>query len=166
MAKKKKYLFGGTPDKGGHVTYQTNGKGRWWKRVSAKRCVGEVFLHGQCQGVKGHKGVHWSFSPAGNFCWSDNEKDPQEGGCSGSTPPSHKDYKSPLEMDKHHYSNLGSDWEEITDAELIARLDRDEILDDGASVIRPVTDKKLLAKMSKRLKDHETKIAKKKKEAK
>lgn len=161
---KKKFLFGGgTPDKGAHVTYQTDGNGRWWKRVSAKRCVEEVFLHGQCQGVKGHKGVHWSYDPAGCFCWDDNKKDPKEGGCSGSTPPSHKQYRSPVEMEEHHYSSHGGGWEEVTDKVLLARLEADEVLDDGASVIRPVTDKKVLEKMGKRLKDHEEKLSKSKK---
>lgn len=148
------------PDKGGRITYQTDGNGKWWKRVSAIRCTEEVFMHGQCQGVDGHDGLHWCYSECGSFCWDDNEYDPKEGGCSGTTPPDHEKYQSPQDMMKLYHGNLGGDWEEVVDIDLIAKLEADDVWDDNVGVIRPVTNKKSLARL-KRIKKENAAEAKK-----
>lgn len=157
----KKLLWSGKePDVGARVTYTTDGKGKWWKRVSAKRCTEEVFMHDQCQGVHGHDGVHWCYNASGSFCWDDNEYDPKEGGCSGTTPPDHEKYVSPVEMVKHHYSSHGGEYVEVVDPELIAKLEKDELLGENVGVIRPVTDPKRLAHLDKIKKKNEKAAAK------
>lgn len=130
-----------TPDDGGHVLFSTDGKGRWWKRTWCKRCTEEVFLFDQCQGVSGHKGVHWSYSPSGSFCWSDNKEDPCEGhekGSAGSTPPDHFLYVSPRDMVENYYLSTYEDVE-VIDLVEIARLEADETTE-NESVNRPVTE--------------------------
>lgn len=115
-------MFDEKKDLGGTVHYYQDHEGKFFKRTSAKRCVEDVFLVGQCQGVEGHNGLHWRYDSSGNFCWSDNEFDPKEGGCSGSTPPDHKNYISPVEMCNSHYSKFGSEWEEVIDPEELKML--------------------------------------------
>ena len=121
--------------------YSTNGKGEWWKREWQEQCPQSVFLHGQCQGVKGHKGVHWAFTSSGSFTWSDNKRDPLKGemkGCSGTTPPDHKDYKTPLQMQKHHHNSFYTD-SKVADPKEIARLERED-LKVHESLNRPVSE--------------------------
>lgn len=147
MSKKdKKYWNGRTPDKGGGISYYSDGE-NWWRKTAAIRCTEEVFMHGQCQGVEGHDDVHWCYSECGSFCWDDNEYDPKEGGCSGSTPPDHEKYRSPQDMQKHYHANHGSEWEKIEDVDLIAKLEADEIVGENISVSRPVTSPKALARL-------------------
>jgi len=124
-------------------------------RVSAIRCVEQVLMSGhQCQGVDGHDGLHWSYREDGSFCWSDNEYDPKEGGCVGSTPPDHEKYKSPQEMCRFHfhYGNFSGDWEKIHDADLIDKLKRNlESIDDydlDGGIISPITDEKTIAHLN------------------
>lgn len=121
--------------------YCTNGKGHWWKIEYKRQCPEGVFMQGRCQGVEGHKGVHWRFGAHGSFHYDDNDVDPSEGGCSGSIPPDHASYRTPSEMANHYYMN---NWtrEEVTDPAEIARLESDEI-NDGESINRPVDMSKL-----------------------
>src|SRR5439155_5922097 len=67
------------------VCYYTDGKGHWLRREWKPQCRAEVFIYGGCQGVKGHRGVHWCYSTSGSFEWQDNANDPQHDGCAGST---------------------------------------------------------------------------------
>ena len=114
-----------------NILYSTDGKGNWWKREWVEQCSEDVFIRrGQCQGVKGHEGVHWRFGSAGWFEWDEPE------GCSGTTPPDHKSYVSPLEMEKKHWLSNYSDTE-ITDTEKITQLERGEC-EEEASIDRPV----------------------------
>jgi hypothetical protein len=101
--------------------------------------------------VKGHKGVHWLFSPSGDFDWDDNDYDPQEDGCSGSTPPGHRDYMSPVKMQKHYHGNHYID-AQVTDIATIAMLEKGKTPERGAAIDRPVTDKAMLAMVKKRTK--------------
>jgi hypothetical protein len=123
---------------GSNVLYTTDGKGRWIRREWKPQCSSKVFFYGRCQGVEGHKGVHWCYSASGSFQWDDNDNDPKHGGCAGSTPPGHKKYVSPVKMQKHYYVAHYTDTE-VTDPAIIAKLEKDQPPEKGASINRPVT---------------------------
>ena len=132
--------------------YSSDGKGNWWKTVWEEQCPEFVGIGGilaerkageglsmrqfRCQGVKGHKGVHWRYAPSGWLEWDDNEDDPTEDGCSGSTPPDHKTYRTPQRMLKHHWREHKTTTK-VTDPEKIAQLERGEY-EEGASIDKPV----------------------------
>lgn len=118
-----------------HVRFATDGKGRWWKTVWQRQCPEGVFLAGRCQGVEGHKGVHWRYNPCGSLRYSDNANDPSEHGGSGSIPPGHQNYKPPQEL-QHLYFMSYKETAEVTDPGEIARLERGQ-LRDGESLDRP-----------------------------
>lgn len=121
-----------------HILYSTDGRGNWWRREWKPQCNEEVFMSGRCQGVEGHKDVHWSYRPCGSFAWDDNDNDPKHDGCSGSTPPDHKEYKTPLEMQKHYYMSHYED-SVVDDPAIIAMLEKGETPEKGASLTRPLT---------------------------
>ena len=108
-----------------HVRYSRDDDGRWWKTVYQRQCPEGVFLAGRCQGVEGHKGVHWRYKPCGSLSHSDNENDPSDNGGSGSIPPGHKHYKPPHEL-QHLYYMCFKETIEVTDRAEIARLERNE----------------------------------------
>lgn len=114
MAKKRK-----------EVMFSTDGKGHWWRREWAQKCPEKVFFGRHCQGVEGHKGVHWCYGEDGSLHWDDNELDPQEDGCSGTTPPGHPSYITPLKMSKKLWLNHFTD-SEVTDPDELDRLEREE----------------------------------------
>ncbi len=87
--------------------------------------------------------MHWCYSPSGDFDWDDNDDDPQEGGCSGSTPPGHKDYLSPVKTQKHCHTSNYID-AQVTDKEIIAMLEKGKTPERDAGIDRPVTDKATL----------------------
>jgi hypothetical protein len=141
--------------RGENVCNYTNGKGYWLRREWKPQCSAKVFFDGRCQGVKAHKGVHWRYGPSGDFEWDDNDDDPQEGGGAGSTPPAHKDYVSPVKMQKHHHMSHYTDTE-VTDKAIIAILEKGKPPEPDAAIHRPVTDKRLLAALRKRLNKERT----------
>lgn len=108
--------------------YSTDGEGYWIRREWAPQCEEKVFLTGRCQGVKGHEGVHWHYKPNGSFAWSDNEDDPQHEGCSGTVPPGHADYSSPVEMQHEYWLSHFTD-QQVVDPDEIARLERGDLRD-------------------------------------
>ena len=116
-----------------HILYSTDGQGKWWRREWKRQCDQEVFFAGRCQGVQGHKDVHWSYRPCGNFAWDDNDADLKHDGCAGSTPPYHKEYKSPLEMQAHYYMNHYED-SEVEDPTILAMLEKGETPEKDASL--------------------------------
>lgn len=59
-------------------------------------------------------------------------------GCSGTTSPDHKDYKTPLQMQKHYHMSFYKD-SKVTNSKEIARLERED-LKDNESVNRPVSE--------------------------
>jgi len=121
-----------------NVAYYTDGKGYWLRREWKQQCPAKVFFYGRCQGVKGHPGVHWSYSASGNFEWAANgqaRKNPDA--VAGSTPPGHKEYVSPAKMQKHYYLSHYKD-EEVTDKTIIAMLEKDKPPERNASIDRPV----------------------------
>jgi hypothetical protein len=123
--------------KGANVTYYSDGKGFWLRREWKRQCSSKVFLAGRCQGVKGHKDVHWCYSPSGSFDWDDNAEDPKHGACAGSTPPGHKDYVSPVKMQKHYFVSHYTD-AHVTDKTIIAMLEKDKTPEADAAINRPV----------------------------
>lgn len=148
-----------------NIHYSTDGKGRWWKTEHRLQCPEKGFLRGRCQGVKGHKGVHWSFSSDGSFCYGDNDEDSSENGCSGITPPGHKSYRSPFEMEQHYYMRNASCME-VIDKDEIARLESNNIKS-GESVSRPVDFSKMspehAAELQRRLEEQDVVTKNKKK---
>lgn len=122
---------------GSRVAYYGDGRGRWIRRQWKAQCPSKVFFYGRCQGVKGHRGVHWCYSSSGNFQWSDNDEDPKHDGCAGSTPPGHKSYVSPNRMQKDYYLSHFTDTE-VKDKTVIAMLERDKTPEHGASINRPI----------------------------
>lgn len=117
------------------ASFFTNGDGKWSKTTWPDQCKEKVFLTGKCQGLSGHKGVHWCFNPSGWFCWSDNKENPIKDGCSGSTPPGHVLYRHPLEMQEFHWRNFYTK-EEVTDPKEIERLEKG-IIGDDETIDRP-----------------------------
>ena len=121
-----------------NVMYSTDGNGLWIRREWAEQCPERVLLASRCQGIKGHKGLHWCYKPDGRFAWGDNVDDPREDGCSGTTPPGHGRWVSPLEKQGDCWSNNYTDTQ-ITDPETIVRLEQDDPPEgDDASINRPV----------------------------
>jgi len=118
------------------VLFSTDGKGNWWRREWVEQCDQDVFFYGRCQGVKGHKGVHWCYQPCGSLAWDDNENDPTEKGAAGSIPPGHKSYTTPEKMVKKYWLEHYTDTK-VTDPKEIARLEADK-MKPGESITRPV----------------------------
>lgn len=139
---------------GARTTFFGDGRGGWLQVTRHPRCLfgsdegslDNALLNGcRCQGTAGHRDVHWAYAPDGSFRWVDNDDDPRHGGCSGSTPPGHKDYPDPVEKCKEHWMEF-CDEEAVADPELVAALEDDflgmyEALGrlgfSGASVNRP-----------------------------
>jgi hypothetical protein len=122
--------------RGNNICYYTNGKGYWLRREWKLQCRADVFFSGRCQGVKGHKGVHWRYSPSGDFEWSANETKIQDA-CAGSTPPDNDEYVQPITMQEHYHVSHYGDWE-VTDKAVIAMLERGKTPEGGAAIDRPV----------------------------
>ena len=134
----------------GHVMYSGDGKGGWWRTEWAVQCPEKVFFRNKCQGVLGHKGVHWAFGEDGSFHWDDNDSDPQEDGACGSTPPDHKSYKTPMAMQKHYYMSHKKT-AKVRDKAIIAKLEQDKIPEKDASINAPVKWDKLDPALRKKL---------------
>jgi hypothetical protein len=125
-----------------HVMLSTDGKGNWWRREWKPQCPEKVFIFRQCQGVEGHEGEHWCYRENGSFEWSRDKDHPDyENAASGSIPPDHKDYRTPLEMQQHYYMSHYTD-SEVTNPEEIARLERGETRE-GESINRPCTPEEI-----------------------
>ena len=127
--------------------FSTDGKGKWVRTTWPQQCDSDLLFGKRCQGVKGHEGQHWRYGDSGNF-----EHSTPNGGWA-STPPGHKKYITPLEMQQHFY-NTHSTTVVVTDVDEIARLERGE-LGDNESIMRPMDlksiSKGVLEKISKSL---------------
>ena len=118
----------------GRVIYYADGKGNWWRTEFAEQCGETVFILEECQGAKGHEDQCWAYSPSGSYLYNC-----EDGGC-GSTPPGHKNYVAPPEMADRYYLSIKTS-EEVTDPELIQRLEDDDPPEgDGASITRPLSE--------------------------
>lgn len=118
------------------VMYIRDHEGNWYRREWAEQCQHKGLFLKQCQGIKGHKGVHWSYRPDGSLVWEDND-DPLHNWAAGSTPPGHERYVSPIDMQPDHHLSHYTETQ-VTDPELLAKLESDELDEDGASTVRPV----------------------------
>lgn len=120
-------------DEGGRFFYYKDRDGRWWRRRGAWRCCEEVMFIGQCQGVLGHEGVHWGYSPSGDFCFGDPR------GFDGQTPPGHPHYRNPEDMREFYYLDKVSEPFLVEDPDEIARLESGK-LEDGECSVSAVGD--------------------------
>ena len=121
------------------VAYYELDDGSWKWLDYAEQCPEDVFLLKRCQGVKGHKGVHWAYDESGSFCYEDNKDDSTENGYSGSIPPEHKDYRTPISMREHYHLNH-TKVSPLVDEEIIARIKKRQ-LKNGESLDRPYRGK-------------------------
>lgn len=117
--------------------YSGDGRGNWWRTEWSEQCPEKVFLSGRCQGVKGHKGIHWCYGADGSFDWEDNDDDHKHDGASGSTPPDHKSYKTPQLMAKCHFMRFKKT-AKVTDKAIIAKLEKGKTPENYASLNRPI----------------------------
>jgi hypothetical protein len=111
--------------------YSRNDKGAWWRTEWSAQCPKKAYLSDKCQGVLGHKGVHWAFGADGSFHYG-----LVDGGC-GCIPPGHKDYRTPQSMQKLHYLRFKKTVK-VTDKAIIAKLEKDKTPEKDASINRPV----------------------------
>jgi hypothetical protein len=137
--------------------YYKDNDGNWWKTTWAEQCP-ERCIFGECQGVKGHKGIHWSYRSCGSFIWRDNDADPKykhEHIAGGVTPPGDKHYVNPIDMFKHHYMEH-SDTVRVEDIEKIELLNKGEC-EDEAFIDMPVVmddlDPKLREELQNRIEE-------------
>jgi hypothetical protein len=102
--------------------YSTDGSGRWWVSEWQPQCDHDILFSGECQGTKGHEGDHWRYMADGSYHWR------REGAGGGWTPPGHASWISPVDKLNDHHSRFSSS-AEVTDPELIAKLEAGEVDD-------------------------------------
>ena len=131
--------------------YQVDG--RWIRKEIKCQCKINPFPFSQCQGTHGHKGVHWCYALDGSLRWSDHDNDPNPNlklkGCSGFTPPGHKDYLSPADMENHCYRNYFIE-SVVLDSEVILMLNDGGTPELEASLIRSCSEEEYSAIREKR----------------
>ena len=124
------------------TTFYFDGKESWLRRDWAQQCSHKILLLRRCQGVEGHDGDHWCFSPNGSYHWSrDNDHPEYQRAASGMTPPTSEDYRTPLEMNSYYHLNHYED-HEVTDPEELDRLNRGDFRPEE-SVDRPCTEEEV-----------------------
>ena len=119
------------------IIYYADGRGRWIRREWPPQCSVKVLFLGRCQGVKGHKGIHWRYSESGNFWWEDNDNDSTHDARAGCTPPGNKEWVSPLKMQKHCFVSQCIETD-VTDKAIIAMLEKGKTPERDAAIDRPV----------------------------
>jgi hypothetical protein len=119
------------------VAYFCDGCGSWWRTEWLVQCPAKAFFRNKCQGVIGHKGIHWAFGPSGSFEWSDNRDDPTKNGECGRIPPRHDSYQTPESMHKLHYMNH-RETTRVTDRQVLSMLTESKTPEPGASITRPI----------------------------
>ena len=129
------YWFGTT--KLEQINYYLDDAGNWLKTVWPLSCGEDICMAPPCQGVKGHSGDHWSYQPDGSYAYEENSGNPEKD-YAGSIPPNHKDYISPKKMCNQYWLSH-SETTVVTDKDLIARLEKNEMLP-GETIDRPCKD--------------------------
>ncbi len=132
------------------VGYTTDGEGRWWRTERQPQCSVEDIFGLNCQGVWGHRGVHWAYKPEGSYAYWKNESDPTSIGenvGAGWTPPDHESYVNPKDKRTEYFGQFHSTIE-ITDPKLIQRLENDDTPEEDAFVDKPLSPEEI-----KRLED-------------
>ncbi|WP_045214439.1 hypothetical protein [Desulfonatronovibrio magnus] len=123
------------------VGYLTDGKGRWWRSETQPQCSDEDVFGLICQGVWGHRGVHWSYKQDGSYAYWINESDPgsiEKGIAAGWTPPDHESYVHPLDKRSEYYVTHHS-VEEVVDPLVIERLENEDPPETDAYIDRPLS---------------------------
>lgn len=114
------------------IVYSTDGI-LWWRTEFAEQCAAKYVFGQKCQGVEGHEGECWAYDQKGHLIqW-------EKGEGSTHTPPDHKSYIDPLTKNKEYYMKF-CDTKEVTDKQLIAKLEKDEPPEEDASIDRPCSD--------------------------
>ena len=137
------------------VGYKTDGKGHWWRTEVQPQCSKEDIFELRCQGVWGHKGVHWAYKPDGSYAYWLNESDPNSIGediGAGWTPPDHKSYIHPKDKRKEYYLSFYS-IKEVEEEAVIQRLENEDPPEEDASIDRPLSPEE-----TKYLKDNDRQI--------
>jgi len=132
------------------IHYATNGEGRWWRTEIEPQCADKDIFDLQCQGVHGHRGVHWAYKPDGSYAYWLNDADPSsidKDIGAGWIPPDHETYVHPIDKQKESFMRFRRTVE-IVDPELIEKLENDDSPEADASIDRPLAPEEL-----KRLKD-------------
>lgn len=120
----------------GNILFSTNGDGKWFRTEWQPQCPKEVFMGSKCQGVEGHEGDHWCYGPQGDYMFDCDREDLDDYDvAAGQIPAGHHEYKKPEDMRKHYHMSHYS-YDEVTDKEKIAQLERGE-MNDGESITRP-----------------------------
>lgn len=115
------------------VTYYGDGKGNWTKRTWAEQCDHKLTFGPQCQGVLGHTGNHWAYSPDGSYVYDVPGKLEEWEVAGGSTPPGHKEWVNPIDKrGDYHVEHFTT--ETVTDVDLINRLNNEEDVDGAVCV--------------------------------
>lgn len=114
-----------------HYHYDFDGE-NWTKVTFQDQCLYEFMWGDRCQREVGHGGLCWAFGSDGSLYHTSDDPNIAE----IDTPPGHKDWISPLDLREDHYLH-NCPRENITDPELIERLNRGEIYDDE-SITRPL----------------------------
>jgi hypothetical protein len=146
----KTFTFIDEEDEKPSIMYRLNPDG-WYKTTWSLQCPHECTVFGdRCQAEKGHKGDCWCYKLDGSYEWHLNPDEhphpKRDDAVCGTTPPDHDSYIHPV--DKQSYRSLYT-FVKIDDADLIARLERDEIPDgENASIDRPLSEAQI-----KKLKD-------------
>lgn len=131
-----------------NITYYSDGKGNWTKITWSKQCP-EKTIFGKCQGVKGHKGDHWCYSPDGSYNYAVQGKLKPHETAGGMIPPNNEKWISPVNMNDKFYMNFHEN-SKVTDPELISRLNKGE-MKKNESIDRPVDLNELDPEIIKRL---------------
>ena len=113
--------------------YDTDGEGRWWVTEWQPQCSVDVLFSDRCQGVVGHAGDHWCYREDGTYQWA------REGAGGGWTPPGHRSWVSPVDK-LREYHNAFHTTSEVTDPDLIAKLEAGEVDD---PITAPCTDEEI-----------------------
>ena len=126
-----------------NIVYHQVSSNNWLKQEFADQCSEKIFIRGECQGIKGHQGHHWCYSPSGNYCWSSEKKDlkPHEAAC-GSTPPGHSDYINPVGKYDDYYLRH-NETTEVKDEGLVDKLENGEDMGEGVSTTRPLSQEEV-----------------------
>lgn len=113
--------------------FSNYGDDRWFRREWKNQCDHKSLFGSRCQGVEGHDGPHWHYEPNGSLHY-----DYPKGGNIGSsiTPPDHKDYIPPADMQKLYYMSHYED-SEVLDPDELARIKAGD-LQNGESLTQPV----------------------------
>ena len=116
------------------TSYYRDEDGNWTRREWQPQCSERITLGGKCQGVKGHEGDHWCYSPCGSYQYQ--HAVPVDNIAGGIIPPDHPRYVSPVTMAPFFYAAFHTDTD-VTDPEIIKRLENDDPPEKGASITRP-----------------------------